>query len=787
MPLFFFKSKRRRKLEKEGLASSKKRLKQDQTFGHAMNKSKFVSIIILTVVWLFCAFVLIIPSDNNNFEFYLVLNQQAPKTIHTDFSFIYLNEAATNIKRIKQKSSIPLIYEISSADCKKSIAEADIFLDRISILAKTSDGKTDKTLDFPPSLVPPLLTIINDPKKLELFNEKLSTILYKGIISQDALKNNIHNVKISIFDSSNDHIRPPQPLYSIPTPSVAANNFSYEVALDYSPQNRLLLRKAVYEFSLPFLTQNLKYNKKLTEVAQNAVDKSAENDVFKEIYKGGLIIKKGQKVTSSILEKFKAYEIERNRQELSTHFWENFSYNIIMSLILVIMIGLYFYNLHPKLLRSNQKMATIGAVIIISVLCILLADKFFNILATEYDLAINLKTCLIPLGLTSILLSVLIGMRAATFASLLVSLIAAIKLDSYFVVILGMGISCISAYFVYKSKNYKQYFIRAFLSVSIMFIAMEFIGQLKYIIQKPEIIPLITGLSLFNGLFTAVIALAILFSLESLFQINTDMSLLSLCDYNHPLLQRLQLEAPGTFHHCLVVATLAEQAANAIGANPIKARVCALFHDIGKLTRPDYFSENNINTQNRHFLLRPGMSCMIILNHVKEGVNLAIKYKLSRLIRDAIQQHHGTNLVYFFYRRALDENNKKTRDITESEYRYPGPKPYEKEIVLLSLADSCEAASRSLIKPTPSKVEALVWEIIRKRIRDGELDNSDFTFRELALAKNSFIKSLNSMLHTRITYPSDEEHNNEDDLFHAAKENNKNIQKKIPATNGKNS
>ena len=779
---FFFKSKKRRKLEKEGLAGSKKMLKEEKTLGHAMNKSKFVSLIILTVIWFFCALVLIIPSGSS-FEFYLVAEQQAPKTIHSDFDFVYLNKIATDEKREKTKSAIPLIYEINTDACKKSIDKAQRLLKEISNPSKNKE----KTLNLPSSYTKSLLTIINDPKKLELFNEKLAITVYKGIISPIELKNLKDNTKICIIDISNDHIRPPKPYNSIPTSIVAANNFSQEVALDYSPQNRQKLQKALYKFSLKFLDHNLKYNKKLTEIEQNIADSSIENNVFNEIYKGDTILQKGKKVTPAILEKFKAYELEKNKLTNSTFFWENFTYNIIMSLILVIIIGIYFYNLHPKILQSNQKMATIAAVITISVLFILFADKFFNILATEYNLAVNLKTCLIPLGLTSILLSVLIGLRAATFASLLVALIAAIKLDSYFVVILGIGISCISAYAVHESKNYKEYFIKAVLSVSIAFLAMEFFGQLKFIIQNPDIIPILAGLSLLNGFLTAVISLAILFSLESLFQINTDMSLLNLCDYNHPLLKRLQLEAPGTFHHCLVVATLAEQAANAIGANPIKARVCALFHDIGKLARPEYFSENNIGTGNRHFELRPGISCMIIMNHVKEGVNLALKYKLSSLIRDAIQQHHGTNLVYYFYKRALDEADKKTRDITECEYRYPGPKPYEKEIVLVSLADSCEAASRSLVKPTPSKVEALVWEIIRKRIREGELDKADFTFGELAVAKKSFIKTLNSMLHTRINYPTEEEHDNEGDLFHAAKEHSKNSSKKLSNANEKNS
>ena len=739
----------------------------------------------MAIVWFFCALVLIVPSANNKAEFYLVVNQQAPKTIHADFGFVYLNKVATNEKRKQKRSAVSLIYELNLTACKQSIKKAQKLLKDISTLGENFPQKADKKLSS--SAVKLLLTIANNADKLALFNEKLSTILYKGIIaSEKANAAGRNDIKICILDSSNNHIRPPQFLSAITTPSMAAENFAYEVSLDYSPQNRPLLQKALYEFSLQFLTKNLRYSKNLTDVERNLVSASDTNDVYKEIYKGDIIIKKGEKVTASILEKFKAYEVERNKRTLYEDFWEDFSYSIIMSLILVILTGIYFYNLHPKILQSNQQMATIAAVIIISVLCIMFANQFFNMLVTEYNLDLNLRTCLIPLGLTSILLSVLVGLRAATFSSLLVALIAAIKLDSYFVVILSMGISCISAYVVHESKNYKEYFIRAVVSVSILFIAMEFFGQMKLIIQNPNLAPFFAGLSFLNGLITATISLAILFLLESLFQINTDMSLLSLCDYNHPLLKRLQLEAPGTYHHCLVVATLAEQAASDIKANPIRARVCALFHDIGKLAKPEYFTENNIETQNRHVLLRPGMSSMIIMNHVKEGVNLALKYKLSRLIRDAIQQHHGTDLVYYFYKRALDEDNKKTRDITESEYRYPGPKPHEKEIALVSLADCCEAASRSLAKPTPSKVETLVWEIFRKRIREGQLDNADLTFRELAIAKKSFIKTLNSMLHTRINYPVVEEHEGEGDLFQAARENSKNSKKRIMQVDAKN-
>ena len=264
---------------------------------------------------------------------------------------------------------------------------------------------------------------------------------------------------------------------------------------------------------------------------------------------------------------------------------------------------------------------------------------------------------------------------------------------------------------------------------------------------------------LFTGLLTAILAQLALFVIEFLFDVSTTMSLLIYSDFNHPLLKRLQFEAPGTYHHSLVVSTLAEAAAKEIGANPIKARVCALFHDVGKLSHPDYFTENN-NGESKHKDLMPKISALIILNHVKEGLELARKYKLKKLMRDAIQQHHGTDLVYFFYKMAKDSGEQ----VDEHDFRYQGPTPQTKEIAILSLADACEAASRSLQKPSHGKIEELVTEIIFKRMRDHQLDAANLTFRELTVIKDSFVKTLTSMLHARVAYPK-EVIPDEDDLF----------------------
>ena len=270
------------------------------------------------------------------------------------------------------------------------------------------------------------------------------------------------------------------------------------------------------------------------------------------------------------------------------------------------------------------------------------------------------------------------------------------------------------------------------------------------------------------GVLTAMLAGAILPVFEHFFQVTTDISWLELSDLNHPLMRRLSIEAPGTYHHSLVVANLAEAAAEAVGANPTLCRVAAHFHDIGKLTKPEYFIENMDPDDNPHDDLTARMSALVLMAHVKDGVDLAIKHGLNNKIIDVIEQHHGTSLVWFFYRRALDQKKEMLRlveedkareddvpEVTEDGFRYPGPKPESRESAIISLADSIESASRTLTKPTPARVEQLVEEIIRNRLLDNQLDDCDLTLAELAGIKASFIKTLLSMMHSRIKYPKE--------------------------------
>jgi len=255
-----------------------------------------------------------------------------------------------------------------------------------------------------------------------------------------------------------------------------------------------------------------------------------------------------------------------------------------------------------------------------------------------------------------------------------------------------------------------------------------------------------------SGAAAFVVTIALLPVLENLFGLITDITLLELSDLNHPLLKELSLKAPGTYHHSLVVATLAEAGCEAIGANGLLARVGCYFHDIGKMPKAEYFVENQPPGQSRHDKLAPSMSSLIIINHVKEGIELARAHKLNQAIIDFIPGHHGTGIIYYFYRRALEQVENEDL-LKEESFRYPGPRPRARETAVALLADSAEAACRALPQHTPAKLLGVVRRIINNRFIDGQLDDCDLTLRDLERIAEAFVRVLTGIYHSRVPYP----------------------------------
>ena len=278
------------------------------------------------------------------------------------------------------------------------------------------------------------------------------------------------------------------------------------------------------------------------------------------------------------------------------------------------------------------------------------------------------------------------------------------------------------------------------------------IGSTGFIeqINMTQIMPQVL-LGIVSGIGSAIVTTGILPYLENAFNITTPLKLLDLAQPNHPLLQRLLLDAPGTYHHSVMVGNLAETAASNIGANPIVVRVGAYYHDIGKIKRPGFFAENQVGNEKPHDKLAPSLSTLIVTSHIKDGVDLCRDYKLPQMIIDIVEQHHGTMLVSYFYQQATE--NEHGECLTEDDFRYVGPRPQSKEAALIMLADACEAAVRSISKPNVNRIEAMVRKLIRERLHDGQLDECNLTLKDLNIIGDVFTRVLSSMFHKRIEYP----------------------------------
>src|SRR6266404_5996443 len=426
-------------------------------------------------------------------------------------------------------------------------------------------------------------------------------------------------------------------------------------------------------------------------------------------------------------------------------------------------------------LRSSRVLLVFGVIFLQ-----LAATKFLLVLCNSGSFTFlrpETVGLIAPYAFAPLLLSVLLGRNHGLYAAVFVSLWSSIlfgKVDAPLLVC-GM-ISGFTAVYLTLQVRKRSRLIRAGFGVgiAIWLLSLTFgvIGPIDFLSPNTidwKMLGIQSALAIGNGIVTATIVGGVVPMFEHLFQVTTDISWLEASDLNHPLLRRMTIEAPGTYHHSLVVANLAEAAAEAIGANATLCRVCSYFHDIGKLVKPEYFTENMNFERNPHDDLAPTMSALIIIAHVKEGVDLALTHGLNKQIIDVIQQHHGTSLVYYFYQRAIQQQedaraggkimNIREEDIPEVQeesFRYTGPKPQTKESAIVSLADIVESASRSLEKPTPQKVEQLVNELIEERIADGQLDECDLTLGELRVIAQRFRFTLMTMLHTRIAYPKHE-------------------------------
>ncbi|MDR2425905.1 MAG: HDIG domain-containing protein [Endomicrobium sp.] len=426
---------------------------------------------------------------------------------------------------------------------------------------------------------------------------------------------------------------------------------------------------------------------------------------------------------------------------LSTHF--GLGYKAILSVIIFMCGIIYFFLIQTKgkekeIFTDNDAVVLICLLFTIALFILQLSEKYLNTMAFPVSAFVVMS---------AMLLSFRIGFLYALILSLFAAFIGGMCFELFFVMLCGSIAAMSGVKKIRKRSDFTSVFLRVAI-VNIIVITMFFLLNV-YGVQAYQ-----RNLfyAILNAIFAVILILAMMPFFETFFSRTTSIKLIELADFNNPLLKRLMLEAPGTYHHSLMTAAIAEKAADAIGANSLLARVGAYYHDIGKLTAPEYFIENQGSNANPHDPLTPTMSSLILVSHIKDGVALAKKYNLDKSIIDSIEQHHGTTTIHFFYHKALELK----KDTRMENFRYPGPKPRTKVAAIIMIADSSEAACRALDDPTAVRIKETVEKIINNKFTDAQFSECPITLKDLQAIGDSIISSLIGIHHARIEYKETE-------------------------------
>jgi putative nucleotidyltransferase with HDIG domain len=412
----------------------------------------------------------------------------------------------------------------------------------------------------------------------------------------------------------------------------------------------------------------------------------------------------------------------------------------------IVMIYLYQQR---KDIYQNENYLILIALVVVSAL--LIAKAIISIyIKPEWA---SLLGYLIPIASASMLLAILLDTKLALLVTAILSgLVGVITGNELRFALVGLVSGMVGVYSVSKLSQRSDLAKAGLVYIStanvVTIISVELVT--RGFNSSTMALGIIVGIM--NGIFAAVLTIGVLPYLESAFKITSSVKLLELANPGQPLLKQLLMEAPGTYHHSIIVGNLAESAADAVGGDALLVRVGAYYHDIGKLRRPYFFIENQRTYENPHDKLTPNLSTLIITSHTKDGIEMAREQNIPQPILDIIEQHHGTSLVSFFFHCAL-ESEKSERTVNEADFRYEGLKPQTKEAALVMMADSVEAAVRSLHKPTPGRIEGLVRRVIKDKLQDGQLDECNLTFKDLDIIAVAFVKLLSGIFHNRVEYP----------------------------------
>ncbi len=682
-----------------------------------------------------------VPSVMESREY--VIGEPAPRTLFSPIEVTYINEDLTRALREKKAAAVPMVFERVPSAENEARENWSRFAQAVkeNRAAAAQGGQDQKKLPF--ILSEGAMKFLSATPRFEEFaaymEEVLTRIFAGGVVDPAQKQDLAAGGMAEITDLGGDPKGEKNVLVmTLQTPEDAkAMN-----ALPDSLKTHREFKGPGSEILGHIVKPNLKHNEAETR-SRKAKAAEAVAPVEKKIQKDELVLQRGMLVSVEGKERF-----EQVRKKMAAKKVLNQLFAVADLVVLIYFLAfiylMFFERKFFKSLRMN--------VLLLGVIGLTLA------LSKAVLLWPGSSPYLMPVTLAPLLLALLAGPRIGFLsASLMAVLSAPLAGFAPEVILMTLISGIVGAFGTIKLRKRIQFLkVGALIGGSSFLILLIYRIYREYPFQESLEISL-QGLA--NGFLVSMpLCFLLVPILEAIFNLTTDVSLLELSDLNHPLLKKMIVEAPGTYHHSLVVSTLAEAACEAIAANALLARVGCYFHDIGKVPRAEFFTENHASKHGhtaggRHEKLTPSMSYLVILNHVKDGLELGRQYKLKEPILRFIPEHQGTGVVYYFYRKALDRA-KPDEKINPNDYRYPGPKPQSRETAVAMLADSTEAASRSLRDPSPESIRNFVRKVINDKFIDGQLDECDLTLRDLHKIQESFVHNLMAIFHTRVSYPA---------------------------------
>ncbi len=655
----------------------------------------------------------------------LEIGTQAPRYVISQTDFFFLDDEATRTLKQEAVRDIGSIYKVD--ENQVSVFRRDFE----NFLIEHQQWRQD----LPRSPFEEVYSLL----------DKIEEFLFQARFSDDRTLRKVRSLKMPTSD-----------FFQIPASAAPLESMVLPSSL--WTQLKLVLEKSedVHLETIDYLVDAFSHHSwKLQEdfpLERNVRQKvqSQIPDRFTHVEAGTQIIKTGEKIAPRHIAMLQAM---KNALAKSRNLFAPLTLlgSALVASSLMIAALLYLHFFHRELFKSLQKLVLLVTIIVLS---LTLAKCSEHLLLYHNIHLVEVARFPILLPFAALLISVLIGGEIAMVSSffLLIVLGATLAVDYIPFLLVNFFGAVVTILFARRLHKRKKVFAvcgKVWLSTVPMIFAFSLADNRVFDFNL--ILDFISAFA-FLGI-TAILVVSLLPILESLFHVMTDMTLMEYMDPDHELLRRLSLEAPGTYQHCLVVGNIADVAARAIGANGLFCRVATLYHDIGKLFNPHYFTENQLGGFNIHQLLTPEESTRVIIAHVAEGVDFARKYHLPKSFIDVISEHHGTTMVYYFYCKQVEQMGGDATKVSEKVFRYPGPKPRSKESAIIMIADTVEAASRSMEEVTEEAISDMVDKLVSEKAQDGQFDECQLTFEELGRVKRAIVKALMVTRHLRIKYP----------------------------------